>query len=99
MKHMLITAMLSVGFCIMGVTAGSADEQKFEINSQFGMKEVLSSQIGKRVSVRTDTGEALEGTVTMVGDQLIHIARLSGKDFYDAVIRLDRISSVVFKAR
>jgi hypothetical protein len=99
MKTAILAAVLSAGFLIMGVTGSSAEEAKFELNAQFGVKEVLSSQIGKRVSLRTDSGEALEGTLTKVGDRLVHISKLSGKDFYDAVVVIDRISSIVFKAR
>jgi len=99
MKVAILSALLLAGFCFMGVAGSSAEEAKFELNAQFGVKEVLSSQIGKRVSLKTDSGEALEGTLTKVGDRLVHISKLSGKDFYDAVVVLDRISSVVFKAR
>ncbi|KJU85999.1 hypothetical protein MBAV_001815 [Candidatus Magnetobacterium bavaricum] len=63
------------------------------------VKDVLSERIGKRVLLKMDSGEALEGTVTSVGDQVVLISKLTGKDFYDAIIRIDKINSVVFKAR
>ncbi len=68
-------------------------------NKAITVKDVLSERIGKRVLLKTDSGEALEGTVTTVGDQVVTISKLVGKDFYDAVIRIDKINSVVFKAR
>jgi hypothetical protein len=46
-----------------------------------------------------DSGEELEGIITTVGDQLVHVARLSKRDFYDAVIRMDKINAVIFRAR
>ncbi|TAN37871.1 MAG: hypothetical protein EPN25_14950 [Nitrospirae bacterium] len=76
-----------------------AAEGPFELNAGYSIKEVLTAQVGKRVSVRTDAGETFEGTVTRVGDHLLHISKLSGKDFYDAVVRIDRINSVVLKVR
>jgi len=29
----------------------------------------------------------------------VHISKLSGKDFYDAIIRIDKIESFTFRAR
>ena len=76
-----------------------AQEMKFELNKGFGVKEILAGYQGKRVALRLDGGEELEGTITTVGDQLVHIAKLSKKDFYDAVIRIDKINAVIFRAR
>jgi len=77
-----------------------ADEPKYELKSPAAtVKDVLAENMGKRVIVRLETGENLEGTVGKVGDSVVHIAKLSGRDFYDAVVRIDRISAVVFKVR
>jgi small nuclear ribonucleoprotein (snRNP)-like protein len=74
-------------------------ETKFELNKGYGMKEILASYEGKRIAVRLEGGEELEGTLTTVGEQLVHISRLSKRDFYDAVVRIDRINAVIFRAR
>ncbi len=76
-----------------------AQDAKFELNKGFGMKEILTSYEGKRVALRLDSGEELEGIVTTVGDQLVHLSKLSKRDFYGAVIRLDKINAVIFRAR
>lgn len=76
-----------------------AEEKKPDINTSHGIRQILSSFTGQRVTLMTDSGEAMEGTVTSVGDHLVHISRLSGKDFYDSVVVIDRISSIVFRAR
>jgi hypothetical protein len=76
-----------------------AEERKYELNTTSVIKDILKEHIGKMVTVRLDSGEALEGLVVKVGDHLVHISRLSGKDFYDAVARIDRISTVIFKVR
>ena len=81
---------------ISGLYAG---EVPFELNPQFGVKEVLLAKVGARVAVKTDSGETLEGTVTKVGDQLLHLSKITGKDFYDAIVRIDKITSVVMKVR
>ena len=77
----------------------SAEEAKIDLKQTAGIKDILTDNIGKRVSLRIDAGEILEGTVTSVGDSLVHIAKLSGKDFYDAVVRIDKINAVIIRAR
>jgi hypothetical protein len=39
----------------------------------------------------------LEGTVTVVGDQLVQISTLAGRDYFDACVSIDRISAVILK--
>lgn len=95
----IVTTVLAVVICLSFSQLLSADEKKIMFNTPDGVKEVLSAYIGKRLAIKTDAGEALEGTVIKVGDQLVHIEKLSGKDFYDAVVRIDRINAVVIRVR
>jgi len=34
-----------------------------------------------------------------VGDSLVHLTRLAGKDYFDAVVSIDRVSAVVMQMR
>ena len=100
MRARILILALVISF--LGMAAASqvyAEETKLVVNASDGMREVLTANIGKRVSVRTDAGEGLEGNVVSVGLQLVHIEKLAGKDFYDAVVKIDRISSVVLRVR
>ncbi len=99
-KYILCAAVLVV--CSLAVYAPNtfADEQKYELKSAAAtVRDVLAENMGKRVIVRMETGDDLEGTVSRVGDSLVHISKLSGRDFYDAVVRMDKISAVLFKVR
>lgn len=87
-------------FCAAVTAPGlSAQEKSYELRSAATVKDILLENIGKRVIVRMDTGDNLEGTVNKVGDGLVHIAKISGRDFYDATVRIDKISAVIFKVR
>ena len=87
-------------FCIAVAASGLwAQEKSYELKSAATVKDILSENIGKRLIVRMDGGENLEGTVHKVGDGLVHISKLSGRDFYDATVRIDRITAVIFKVR
>ncbi len=76
-----------------------AQDAKTETKAPATIKEVLHANVGKRVLLRLQAGEDIDGTVIAVTAGTVHIARLTGKDFYDAVVSLDKISAVIFKAR
>jgi hypothetical protein len=96
-----MSALVIALFCMAASSSVlSAQDKSYELKSSAAtVKDVLSENIGKRVIVRMDTGDNLEGTVNKVGDSLVHIFKISGKDFYDAAVRIDKISAVIFKVR
>ncbi|MGR9052931.1 MAG: hypothetical protein ACU84J_09820, partial [Gammaproteobacteria bacterium] len=49
---------------------------------------------GRRVSITLASGTSMTGSVKEVGDHLLHLEKLEGKEFFDALIRLDEISAV-----
>jgi hypothetical protein len=96
-----MSALVIALFCMAASSSVlSAQDKGYELKSSSAtVKDVLSENIGKRAIVRMDTGDNLEGTVNKVGDSLVHISKISGRDFYDAVVRIDKISAVIFKVR
>ena len=44
-------------------------------------------------------GGELQGAVSKVGTTSLYITELTGREFFDAVVRLDHISAVVAKMR
>jgi len=89
--------LLGAGLLLWGL-APQADEGGFKIEANATMHDVLAQQAGKRATLRLGSGGEIEGTITLVGDQLVHIGRLTGKEFYDAVVAIDRISAVILRA-
>ena len=80
-KNVLCALVLVVGCSVLYSPHVFADEQKYELKSAAAtVKDVLAENIGKRVIVRMDTGENLEGTVSTVGDSLVHISKISGSE-------------------
>jgi hypothetical protein len=76
-----------------------ADDAKTAMNDLTTVKDVLAQHVGKRVAVRTDDSESLDGTVAKVTEQLVYLEKLTGKEFFDAVVRIDRISSITLRMR
>ena len=98
-KRDIAAVLFAAVFSLTAGSAMSADEQKLELKPSAGMSEVLAEQVGKRVALRLGSGDEIEGTVVQVGKSLVHVAKITGKDYYDAVISIDKVSAVRIKVR
>jgi hypothetical protein len=99
LQNIVPAVMLVVGLMVMSAPIASAEEVKYELKPGTAMNTLLTDALGKRVVLRLESSEELEGTVTMVGEHLVHISKLSKRDFFDAFVRIDRISAVILRVR
>ena len=60
---------------------------------------VLEAYQGKRVTVRLQGNDELTGKVRLVGKEVLHLGELSGREFFDAVIDLSKVSAVIVRTR
>lgn len=97
-KFLAVAALLALGTTVPAVGV-LAEEAAFTLKAGGTMREVLSEYTGKKVVLRLESGDEIEGTVTMVGNSLLHIAKLSGREFYDAVVSIDKIIAVRMRVR
>jgi hypothetical protein len=51
------------------------------------------------MGVKLLCGEEVSGMVSEVGDLVIQLSELAGREFYDAAIRLNQISAVIVRVR
>lgn len=63
------------------------------------IKSALSAQQGKKVTVQLRSGQELTGTVQAVDADTVKLAELSGKEFYDATVRIESVDAVIARAR
>ena len=91
--------LIIMSFFMLTATSIKAEDVKISLKQDATIRDILVAQVGKRVAVRLDSNEEMEGTIVTVGDGLVHMAKLSGKDFYDAVLRIDKISAVRIRVR
>ncbi|MCP4681782.1 MAG: hypothetical protein GY864_05595 [Desulfobacterales bacterium] len=54
----------------------------------------LKALINKKVYVALDSGETFIGLVKEVGNHLVHLEKLDGKNHFDALIRIEDISAI-----
>lgn len=80
-------------------TAIIAQDTKFSVSKDDTIRSVLSKQAGSKVILRLDSGEEMSGTVKLVGDKVVHLSELTGKEYYDAVIDLEEVAAVIVRAR
>jgi hypothetical protein len=59
----------------------------------------LKTYLGKDVVIYLRSGKYFQGYVKTIGDQLIHLEKIAGKDFYDALIRIEDITAVEARFR
>ncbi len=98
-KSVLLVAFFVLSCMVMTPAAALSAEPKYEMKQEAVIKDILNENLNKRVTVRLETGESLEGFVTKVGENLVHLSRITGRDFFDATVRIEKISSVVFRVR
>lgn len=78
--------------------AAAVEGAKFDTDSS--IKDNLKIYIGKDVVIHLRSGKSIQGYVKAVGDHLVHIEKLaSGRDFYDALIRIEDITAIEAKFR
>ena len=84
----------------LGQEPGAGQEKKMVFEEQDTMANVLKRLEGKGVRLRlAGSGEEVIGKLQKVGKELAHLSDLSGREFFDAVVRIDQVSSVSVQVR
>lgn len=104
MGMMMVIALLVASMQAISVNAGAEGKKatqvegaKFDVS--FPLKENLNTFQGKDVHVLLRSGQTIQGYVKSVGDHFLHLEKLAGRDFYDALVRIDDISAVEARFR
>jgi len=63
-------------------------------NVSVSLTDNLKSLIGKKISVTLDSGKTFTGFVKEVGEHLVHLEKLDGKEYFDALLRIENISAI-----
>ena len=98
---------LAVMLCVAIIPFSSDVEAKTKIvalegvsyNVNSSLTDNLKSLSGKMVYVTLDSGKTFGGFIKVVGEHLIHIEKIVGKDLFDALIRIEDISAIDTKFR
>ncbi len=94
-NHSLFCAALVAAMLCGGQVAAAP----LAVNKSDTVSAILTAQKGNRVTIRLQSGEELSGKVVTVGDQVLQLGELSGKEFFDAVIPIGGIAAVIIRVR
>lgn len=95
----LIGMAMSGAIALTTSTSIFAEEQLLTVQGAQAMRENLQKKVGTKVTLQLSGGQEVSGKVTEVGEIVVHLSELTGKEFHDAIIRLDHISALVLRVR
>lgn len=101
---------LMLGTLCLGMSVffgGEAQAQQKKVTALEGVNfdtaaslaDNVKAFVGKDLFVHLRSGKTLQGYVKSVGNGLLHMEKLAGKDFFDALIRIEDISAIEAKFR
>lgn len=91
--------MVSIFFLIQPAHAEGQTKQYVQLNAEITLADNLLALKGKTVTIYMTSGQGMTGIVKDVKDHLLHLEKISQKEFYDSIIRLDIISAIEARAR
>ncbi len=100
----LFTVVLAVVFCsVVFLAAGVVYAEDKAAPAQFNLSSSLEDNLrlltGKQVSVTLTSGTAYTGKVKAVNMGLLILEKISGKSYFDALIRTKKISAIETQVR
>ena len=93
-----LTLIISVAFVSLPNEVGAKTKvvaiEGMRYNVDASLVDNLNALIGKKVYVTLNSGKTLAGIVKEVGNHLMHLEKLDGKDHFDALVRIESISAI-----
>lgn len=99
MKPLFVAAAAAALFATIALTTQAADEPRPVVNTTLIGADQLKQWKGKRLMVVLESGKELEGTVGNVTSNNVELKALSGKDYFDALVKIDEIAAVVYRVK
>ena len=91
--------MTSLTVSIQPVQAAGEAKQFVQLNAGIPLADNLAALKGKTATIYLASGQSMTGIVKDVKDNVLHLEKISQKEFYDALIRVDLISAIEARVR
>jgi len=103
-KHQSAILLLLVGALTALPVAGHAGAEWVPVkgvhfNTNVSLSENLNALQGRSVEVTLASGGTVAGTVERVGTASLHLSKVRGKEAYDALLPLEKITAVQVRFR
>jgi sRNA-binding regulator protein Hfq len=79
--------------------AAAGPKENVQLNAAIPLADNLIALKGKTVAVFLSSGLTMTGVVKEVQNNLLYLEKLSQKEFYDALVRVDMIVAIEVRAR
>jgi hypothetical protein len=100
LSRLLLGFLVMLLFPVMGAAQSElVAVEGAEFNVDASLSDNLKIYIGNRLHITLDSGAVLAGTVKAVGAHAVHLEKLDGKDYFDALIPIDNISAIEARFR
>jgi hypothetical protein len=96
MRHLLAAFSLA---CAALLPALPAQAQELTVAAADSIQQVLAARKGKPVTVRLAGGQELTGVVREATAKLVVLGALSGREFFDAAIPLEKVEAVLVRTK
>ena len=73
--------------------------QEVSVSANDTIQSVLAARKGKAVTLRLAGGQELTGTVREATGKLVVLGALAGREFFDAVVALEKIEAVLVRTK
>ncbi len=100
-----VVVLLTVSLVFACTSDGWAQQKKVtdlegvQFNTGASLADNLKPFVGKDVSIHLRSGKTFQGYLKSVGNGLVQLEKLAGRDFYDALIRIEDICAVEARFR
>jgi hypothetical protein len=75
----------------------SAQETRAAVEQPASIRVAIEQHLGKRVKLKLNSGQDLEGKVVEVSDEVVNIAELTGMEFFGATVALEQVAAVIVR--
>lgn len=96
---LLLTLSLVAGATMTTPDASAQAAAKPVLDVSKTLAANLADLSGKSVTIHLRSGETLSGVVQAANAERLHLSKLTGKDFFDALVSIEAIDAIEARAR
>lgn len=78
---------------------GAALAQPLNVNADDTIEKLLAAHKGKRVTVKLGPNDELTGVVKTVTPNVVVLAELTGREFFDAAVDVKQVRAVIVRTK
>ena len=94
MRPLLAVILIS---CLLALPGISVQAEELTVSPTDTLQSLLEARKGKAVTLRLSGGEEITGVVRETTGTLVVLGSLSGREFFDAAVALEKIEALIVR--